>query len=325
MYRHSRLAAVLGCVAALAVAGCGANGNIAPAAGSAALAQVSDAPIGPGWIHAGSLSYHVPHYMATRATAHNAVSGILFSYYNGPVLTAPKMYLILWGYKKYGDPDKVAPLLKEYLSLMGGSGHNNIYTQYYQALVGVNKKTYITNAKGQLAGVWDDETDAVPKNPTDLDVATESLAAVKHFGYDASGSYIVATPHNHSTFGFGTLWCGYHSEADQAGTLVYYTNLPYTPDAGVLCGSARIKAPKDESSWDEGVTIVEGHEEGESVTDPLVGTGWYNFAVVHGSSKGEIGDVCAWVDIANDTFGSKSYTMQPMYSNASESCVHTYQ
>ena len=74
---------------------------------------------------------------------------------------------------------------------------------------------------------------------------------------------------------------------------------------------------------DEGVTIVEGHEYGESITDPIVFKGWYNLAI-HGGLQGEIGDACAWTDIANDTFGKKSYTMQPMYSNATESCVHTY-
>ena len=143
--------------------------------------------------------------------APNAVSGVLFTYYFGPILTAPKAYLILWGYKKYGDPDKVAPLLKEYLKVMGGSSHDNIYTQYYQDLNGAGNTTYVTNAKNQLGGVWDDETDAVPANPSDLQVAAEAFVGVQHFGYDANGSYIVATPIGHHTPGFGTQWCAYHS------------------------------------------------------------------------------------------------------------------
>lgn len=322
MYWHSRVSAVLGFVIAFAMAGCADNGNIGPTAGSAGLAEVSGAPAGPGWIHAGKMLYHVPHYMGTRSMAPNAVSGVLFSYYFGPILTAPKVYLILWGYKKYGDPDKVAPLLKEYLKVMGGSRHDNIYTQYYQEINGIGTTTYVTNAKNQLAGVWDDETDAVPESPTDIQVAAESFAGVQHFGYDANGSYVVATPIGHHTYGFGTKWCSYHSDAFDNGQVVSYTNLPYMPEAGVICGSNEIKAPKDESSVDEGVTIVEGHEYGESITDPIVFKGWYNYDI-HGGLQGEIGDACAWTDIANDTFGNKSYTMQPMYSNASESCVHT--
>jgi hypothetical protein len=36
-------------------------------------------------------------------------------------------------------------------------------------------------------------------------------------------------------------------------------------------------------------------------TDPLLFSGWYDFALHHGL-QGEIGDACAWTDIANDTF-----------------------
>jgi serine protease len=66
------------------------------------------------------------------------------------------------------------------------------------------------------------------------------------------------------------------------------------------------------------VTIVEGHEYAESVTDPIPGAGWYN------SQGGEIGDLCAWQNIQNDPYHKKSYSAQPLFSNASQSCVHTY-
>lgn len=237
------------------------------------------------------------------------------TYFNGPVLTNPKTYLILWGYKKYGDFFKVGPLLKEYLEVEGGSGHNNIYTQYYEIVD--SQTTYITNPKGQDGGTWDDETHAVPDHPTDAQVAQEALYGVAKFGYDPNGSYIVATPHGHSTEGFGS-WCAYHSYTSLGKELVSYTNLPYMPDAAQACGANYITPPKDESGPDEGVTIIEGHEYGESVTDPVVGAGWYN--VVYG----EIGDICSWTDVKNDPFGKKSYTEQSMFSNASHSCVQSY-
>ena len=66
------------------------------------------------------------------------------------------------------------------------------------------------------------------------------------------------------------------------------------------------------------MTIVAGHEYGESITDPDPDTGWYNF------EYGEIGDACAWFNVQNIAFGKKSYSTQPMYSNASETCVQTY-
>jgi hypothetical protein len=315
MYSHSRLAGILvGCVATLAIVGCATNSGFAPVGGNTMVAQSVGA--GPGWIHAGKLTYHVPHYMVTRAQAKPAVSGILFNYYDGPVLVTPHVYLIFWGYKTYGDPDKVAKLLKKYAKVIGGSPYNNIYTQYYET--SGSKTVYITNPNKILKGVWFDQTNAVPASPTDPQVAAESLQGVAKFGYDSQGSYVVATPHGRSSSGFGTQWCAYHSNTFNGSNLVSYTNLPYMPDAGGNCGANFISPPKDESGTDEGVTIVEGHELGESITDPNPGTGWYNF------QYGEIGDACAWTDVQNDTFGKKSYTAQPMYSNASESCVHSY-
>ncbi|MGA9420488.1 MAG: hypothetical protein WBV40_15195, partial [Candidatus Cybelea sp.] len=261
--------------------------------------------------------YHTPHYMATaNAPRHDVSKAILLNYGNGPVLVKPKAYIIFWGYKTYGDTDGVAKLLQKYSKVMGGSSHNNIYTQYYEI---VNSKTIdITNPKKQLGGVWFDDKNAVPAHPTDSQVAAEALNGVAKFGYHANGSYVVATPTGHSSSGFGTQWCAYHSATSYNSKLVSYTNLPYMPDAGGSCGANFTTPPSDESGVDEGVTIVEGHEYGESVTDPNPPSGWYN------GLDGEIGDICAWQDIENDPFRSDSYTMQPMFSNATQSCVQSY-
>ena len=314
MYRHSRIAAIAGSVAALAIAGCAANSGVAPSAGTTLQQSRTAAPSGSGWISKDGVLYHVPHYMATRQTATRQVQPmILLSYGGGPVLVAPKAYVILWGYGTYGDTDGVGPLLKAYVKKMGGSSHDNIYDQYCETSGGGN--VYITNPANQFGGAWTDNRDAVPAHPTDAQVAAEALKGVAHFGYDPNGSYIVATPHGRSSSGFETSWCAYHSTDYSAGRYVSYTNLPYQPDAGSACGASIIGAPHDESAVDEGVTIVEGHEYGESVTDPVPASGWYN------NQEGEIGDICAWQNIQNDPFGRKSYTMQPMFSNASQSCV----
>jgi hypothetical protein len=316
MDRHFRFVSIFGCAAMIALAGCATSGSVAPASGPSALSHAQRAGRdGPEWIHAGNIVYHVPKYLATRSSGRPAVSGIQISYRGGPVLVNPKTYLILWGYKKYGDPDGVAKLLRQYLKVEGGSGHNNVYTQYYEIVSG--QKIYITNPKGQSGGIWDDEKDAVAPYPTDAQVATEALAGVSHFGYDAGGSYIVATPHGRSSQGFGVQWCAYHSATYDAGKLISYTNLPYMPDAGTkTCGADAIKAPKDESPIDEGVTIVEGDEYGDSITDPIPGTGWYGYVY------GEI-DLCS--GLHNDKFGKKRYATKAMYSDNSSggSCVQT--
>ena len=318
MYKLSRFAGVFGCVAALGLSACAGSSGVAPATGSMVQPQARGMlTFGPGWIQKDGVLYHVPHYMATRSAARGQVSpAIVLSYGGGVVQVTPTVFLVTWGYSHYGDRQNVKALLQSYFGSMGGSGHNNTYTQYYQIVNG--QTTYITNPSNQYGGTWDDETNAVPRRPTDSQIAAEALRAVAHFGYNANASYVVATPHGRSTSGFGTQWCAYHSATTTGGKLVSYTDLPYMPDAGGNCGSGIISPPSDESSADEGVTIVGGHEQGESVTDPNPPSGWYNY------SYGEIGDICAWQNIQNDPFGTKSYTMQPMFSNATQSCVHSY-
>ncbi len=319
MDKLSRLVGIAACVSALAAAGCASNSGVTPTSGSPMSLQQQSATSG-GWVHDGGVTYHVPHYMATRYSARqDAKPNILLAYGNGPVLVAPKMYLIFWGFTANGDPNKVKPLLKNYAKNIGATAYDNIYTQYYQIVSGVT--TNITNPRnqGNKTTFWADNTNAIPAHPTDAQVASEALQGVNHFGYDPNGSYVVVTAHNHSSSGFGTQYCAYHSATTSGGKLVSYTNLPYIPDAGPNCGANYISPPTDETGADEGVTIVEGHEYGESVTDPNPPSGWYN------NQNGEIGDICAWgTHIANDPYNAKTYTAQSMFSNATQSCVHSY-
>lgn len=301
-----------GALTALALSACSGS-TVPPVNGGAVQSAQATLPQGRGWTYAGGAIFHQPHYAAPRG---RAPMGRYFHepYLGGSVIIAPKYYFVFWGYKKYGDAHNVEPLLETYAKSMGGSGHSNIETQYYEQTG--STKTYITNAKHQYGGAWDDNS-AVPKVPTDAQVATEALSGIKHFGFDPNGVYIVATPHNHSEADFPVHWCSYHSVTYFKKKQVPYIYMPYIPDGGAGCGANDVKPPKDESGVDEGVTIMAGHEFGETITDPIPGTAWYG-------PQGEIADVCAWHDIANDKFGRKTYTMQPMGSNADDACVQTY-
>jgi hypothetical protein len=305
MHNVSRLAGIFACAATLAAAGCAGGSGVTPATGSPTAATVMSQIDG---------NSHTLIYMPTLRNAqkvHPQYSNAVYG--GGPLLYKPKMYLIFWGFKKAGDPDKVAPLLEQFQSSIGGSTHNEIYVQYK------GTKKFITNPKNQNGNFWMDDKNAIPTSPTDPQVAAESLEGVKHFGYDPNGSYVVVSATGHHTPGFETSWCAYHSAvSDPKGQVVSYTNLPYQPDAGSNCGASIITAPNDETGIDEGVTIVEGHEYGESVTDPQPTSGYYN------DSWGEIGDICAWQDIENDPFGKYSWTSQPMWSNATSTCVQDY-
>lgn len=309
MKNLSRLAGVLACSAALATAG----------AVIAAPAHMQAARVSPASMFSQPVSLG-RHYMPTReyAAAHRHVGPDLgqLTYRNGPVLTNPHQYVILWGFKAAGDPQKVGKLYKSYVKNFGGSALANVLTQYYDIVAG--QTTYITNPT-KNGKVYKDDTNPVPAHATDSQVQAEAWAMVNKYGYDAQGAYIVVSPYGHDPSGFLTQgWCSYHGASSSAGKTISYTNMPYMSDGGSSCGANIITPPSDESGANEGQTIVNGHEYAESVTDPQPSSGWYN------NSYGEIGDECAWTNVQNDPFGGKSYTMQPEYSNASASCVHSY-
>src|SRR5579863_9383322 len=170
MYKRSRLAGILGCAAVLAIVGCSANSGVTPVSGTTAQQPSSKSVPMAGWIYKDGVLYHVPHYMATRQMAEHAVKpAIVLSYGGGAVLTKPKAYLIFWGYGTYGDPDGLQKLLHNYVKVMGKSSHNNIYTQYYETVSG--KNISIKNPRDQFGGAWVDDTNPVPTNPSEQQVA----------------------------------------------------------------------------------------------------------------------------------------------------------
>src|SRR5580693_6459161 len=91
--------------ALFAFAGCG--GAISPMAnaslgGSGAVA----APADSGWIDAGGIRLHRPHYALSRSASSNVTPLFFFvPYLGGAVIVKPIFYFTFWGYKKIGDPD----------------------------------------------------------------------------------------------------------------------------------------------------------------------------------------------------------------------------
>jgi serine protease len=267
-----------------------------------------------------------------------AGSGSELSYHGGSrgigVETAPKVYLVLWGRQwKQGDPSGEVALLKGFFKGVGGSAWLNTVTQYCQDVpVGTTfcngQGTPAGNQPGMLAGVWADRGSPAPSHPTQSQLAAEAIAAARHFGNttgesNASVQYVIATSPNHSSAGFGSQFCAWHTWTRSAVGRVSYTNLPYITDAGANCG-----ADFNGLGADAGITLIEGHEFTEAITDPFPITGW-----VDDSGGYEIGDVCAWVQTgqgaaAFTTFTTGTFAVQSLWSNAFDGdaggCVLSY-
>jgi serine protease len=107
---------------------------------------------------------------------------------------------------------------------------------------------------------------------------------------------VIVSPHgtnpdNYQTQGF-CAWHDYNGDSTLSGGAVSsdvgdfsFTNLPYLPDAGAGCGQNFVNSngPLD------GVSIVEGHEYAETITDQNPPGGYTD------SSGEENGDKCAWI------------------------------
>ncbi len=248
------------------------------------------------------------------------------------VETAPKVYLVLWGSQWSNDPSGEAAIVQSFLSGVGGSGWLKSVTQYCQ---GVATNTFYCNGAGTaagnpagiLVGVWHDNTSSAPSRPRQSDLASEAVRAAAHFGNTAAGSnastqYVIATAHGNNSRGFGTQYCAYHSSTSSSYGNVAYTNLPYITDAGASCG-----ANFNGLGANAGMTIVEGHELAETISDQFPSTGWLD------SGGAENGDKCAWISSgqgasANVPFSTGTYPVQSLWSNAFNSggggCVLSY-
>jgi hypothetical protein len=272
----------------------------------------------------------------------------------GVTTGAPKVYLVFWGagwgtsgtnaagdLTLSGDTKGIAPVLQEFFKGLGTNNElwSGVLTQYCE---GVAKGTITCAAAashvgypsgGALAGVWVD-TSAVGTSPVDHDIAAEAVLAAAHFtNTDAASNrnaqYVIVSPTGTHPGGFNTPsanWCAWHDYNGDttlvggAATSAYgdiaFTNLPYIPDMGASCGANYVNA----SGALDGLTIVEGHEYAETVTDQNPAGGWID------QTGYENGDKCAWVGTGgtggaqNLTLSTGSFAVQGTWSNDGSAC-----
>lgn len=300
--------AVVG-LAVLALAACSGNGSSLP--GPAGQAGQSITHRG-GSMDMGGVDTTKVHIMRTaNAPVPSFDAPQTLRYGGGAVQHKPRIYVVFWGFNVSGsDPSGEQAYLTSFLNGVGGGAWMNTDHQYYETINSVNK--FIKNSAHQLKGTWVDPS-TVPASPSTAQVQAEAASAEAHFGFNKDASYVVATPHNHNTPGFGSQFCAFHGAALSSGGTIAYTDLPYMTDAGQSCGENSVN-PGNGGKLD-GVSIVEGHEEAESQTDPHPSNGWYNF------QYGEIGDICAWQGLGNTVLSTGTFAVQPLWSNAVSACV----
>jgi len=246
------------------------------------------------------------------------------------VETTPKVYLVLWGSQwNKGDPSGEATLLGNFLGSVGGSSWLNSVTQYCQGVLAGTitcgpSGQHAGNPSGIYQGTWADNGSTAPSSPSQSQLAGEAIQAAGHFGNttassNASVQYVIATATHNNASGFGTSYCAWHSSTSSSYGNIAYTNLPYITDAGSSCG-----ANFNNLGAKAGITIVEGHELAETMSDQFPNGGWLD------RNGAENGDKCAWSSATSNQSmgGNSSFPVQPLWSNAFNNnnggCVLSY-
>jgi serine protease len=267
----------------------------------------------------------------------------------GVTTGAERVYLVFWGsqwgtqstnssgYATFsGDPKSVAPDVQAFFTGLGNGGEtwSGVMTQYCQGLAVGTQTCPAGNTShvgyptgGALAGVWEDTSSAAPSAASAHHLGQEAENAATHFGNTTTASnrstqYVIvsptgANPDNYKTQGF-CAWHDYSGDSTMdgggavSGSLVAFTNLPYIPDAGASCGQNFVNSGS--AGTLDGVTIVEGHEYAETVTDQFPAGGWTD------STGAENGDKCAWISSGqgksqNVALTTGSFAVQSTWAN----------
>jgi serine protease len=269
----------------------------------------------------GHLSTKAPRVDSRTATTAADTSNDLV-YGGGRVATSPAVYIVFWG-SQWSPTDPYAAYLQNFLKGLGGDGWTNVVHQYCEGVppgtvyCGTNG-THISVASGSLVkGIWwDNALPAVPYTtgllnfPTADAMASEAVKAAVHFGNttaiaNKNTQYVIALPPKTPSPGEG-YYCAYHSSVSSNYGQIAYTNLPYQNDLGTLCGQGAVNSP---GTYD-GVSIVEGIEFIDTITDMDPRLGWTDAAGLEAASK------CAGVGRMGDiTTPTGTYAVPSIWSN----------
>jgi hypothetical protein len=249
-----------------------------------------------------------------------------------------------------GDRSKEAPYLERMYKGLGTNGErwSGVMTQYCQG-VSFGAQTCPASAPhvayptgGAFRGVWVDKSAASPNQATGHRLAQEAVNAAKHFGNTTAAAnhnsqYVILSPHGTHPDGFNTpngqfcAWHDFNGDPTLPGGSVHssfgdiaFTNMPYVTDAGASCGKNFVNS----NGALDGVSIVDGHEYAETITDQNPAGGWLD------PQGEENADKCAWKTpgtaggAADLSLKTGKFAMQGTWSNGANggagACVFTH-
>lgn len=277
-------------------------------ASTAAIAGVTNPnvemhPTGKGWGEA--VSGRVDFANKPGAARPSAGAGITL--HTGGVITGTVNIYYIW----YGNWNSTTQgILTNFGSSIGGSPYFGINKTYFD-----HSNVHVSGAVS-YAGFTNDAYSQGPASTSlsDAQILNVVNAAITsgRLPKDTNAVYFVLTSSDVHKSGFGTSYCGWHSNASIGGSDIKYS---FVGDPSVQypanCGQ-QATGPNGSSGADAMASII-AHELEEATTDPDLNA-WYD------SRGAENGDKCAWTfgstytapngSLANVKLGTRDYLIQ---------------
>jgi uncharacterized protein (TIGR03437 family) len=239
-----------------------------------------------------------------------AAAGTAVTNHGGPIITAAHVVYIFWGptFASGGSDHTYATTLQAYRSQFGTTPEFNVITQYS----GSNGTVGLSNLAAGTADWFD--TSTPPTNVTDAIAQGEVNTYLSSHAFDANAIYEVVLPgSSYSSMGGGNScggpstagYCAYHGSIGSGTSATKYSVQPYPGCGG--CQAFGWTAVQNQQHF-------VCHETRESVTDPVVGSGWTD-------GFNELDDLCNWTPAP--FFGTGGYGYQYEWSNAAGGCVQS--
>ena len=254
-----------------------------------------------------------PRTMAPRAAASNTASvafssGNQINYNGGAVLLGTTRVYYIW----YGSWDASSiGILTNLASHIGGSQYFYINTGYFDG-----SGASVSNSVSFSGSANDSYSRGSSLNDNDIWLIV-SHALSNGLPIDSNGVYFVLTSGDVQVSGFGSSFCGWHSQQTYNNTKIQYAFVG-NPAPSQMSGCAQQTVSPNANPGADAMANIVAHELEESVTDPG-GDAWSD------SSGNENADKCAWTfgltytaagnSKANMSLGGKDYLIQQDWVN----------
>src|SRR6266404_5579912 len=251
-----------------------------------------------------------PRAAVSNAAGVGFTTGNKIDYNGGAILLGTTRVYYIW----YGTWDASSvSILGNLASHIGGSQYFNINTGYFDGT-----GTSVSNSVSFAGSATDNYSQGHSLNDNSMWLVVTNALSHGSLPIDSNGVYFVLTSGDVQVSGFGSSFCGWHTQQTYNNTKIQYAFVG-NPDPAQMSGCAQQTVSPNANPGADAMANIIAHELEESVTDPAQDA-WYD------SSGNEVADKCAWTfgstytaagnSKANMSFGGKDYLIQLNWVNA---------